>query len=174
MIKIWMDVSDEWVESRLNEGKDQSGIMNGGSKMGLAIAVCLVEFLVDRGIVGLVSGKSSSAAVGESFVLKRQTYIEVGVESFPLSSNLPMVCVPVGWGRQDERQVGSQSVPVSQGPTIRKPDQVQGHFFLMTREQEPQDEQELGDKDKDADGRGKVFTVISRYGSFQVVNIENY
>jgi hypothetical protein len=88
-------MDDEWEESMLEE--DQTTITNGRSELGLGIAVCLVEFLVDRSIVGIVSGAQRSIRVGGSYVLKSKSYIEVGVESFPLASNIPMVCVPVGW-----------------------------------------------------------------------------
>lgn len=74
--------------------------------MGLTIVSYLVEFLVMRRVIARVSGKSGDGAkkVGGEFVVKSKSYIEplFGVESFPLASNLPMVCVPVGWGRQDE------------------------------------------------------------------------
>lgn len=59
-----------------------------------------------RGILAIVTGKSGEGAkkVDGEFVVKSRSYIEplFGVESFPLASNLPMVCVPVGWRALDE------------------------------------------------------------------------
>lgn len=74
-------------------------------KMGITIASYLVEFMVMRGVIGVVLGKSEKRVnkAGDEFVLKSQSFIEpkLDIESMPHASKLPMVCVPVGWGRQE-------------------------------------------------------------------------
>lgn len=77
--------------------------------MAFTIDTYLVEFLVMRGRSGLLTGKSADGVkkVAGEFVpkLSKKSFVEplFDVESLPLACKLPMVCVPVGWGVEDDR-----------------------------------------------------------------------
>lgn len=68
-------------------------------------------------------GKSEKRVnkAGDEFVLKSQSFIEpkLDIESMPHASKLPMVCVPVGWGRQEvEGVVGKKRVVPDLGELV--------------------------------------------------------
>lgn len=89
--------------------KDDSYIMEMrvvSTKMGLTFASFLLEFLIIMDVISLVSDKGKDVAEildGGKFGFKSKSFVvpKFDVESIPLASKLPMVCVPVGWGRQD-------------------------------------------------------------------------
>lgn len=70
-------------------------------EMGLNIAICLLEFLVDREVFSVVVSKSDKRiGKGEDiFVLKSKSYLEpkFDVEFMPHASKLPMICEPIPW-----------------------------------------------------------------------------
>lgn len=74
------------------------------------VAGILLEFLLEKGIVGVVSGVKkegeASRLKGGSYAIKSSYYLEpiFALYSIPRISNFPMVCKPLPWSVTDHRK----------------------------------------------------------------------